>query len=250
MSTQLHDDDVVARLRDGAPNYPDFGPDAGHMLIAARRALRRRRSRQAIGGVAAVMAVVVGLTAAGPIDVPGYGMFVMPGGYDLGSLLNQGEPPTFPRRQLLDDVGRLERHVLPVVEELGLTLYIDHSTPGGPSCRVFTWSHGAFRDRNSDCANPDDPELPFDAESTTAFTRVADAIDASGVDVYRIDQRGWGSGPSFHLQDSSWLWNWYYSYVPGTPADGPDEVRTQTPRGVRLQVHVTGDWWFTVEPDD
>ena len=43
MSVQLHDDDIIARLRAGAPGYPDAGPDAGHTLAAARRALRRRR---------------------------------------------------------------------------------------------------------------------------------------------------------------------------------------------------------------
>lgn len=245
MSVQLHDDDVVARLRADAPGYPDAGPDAGRTLAAARRALRRSRGRWALGSVAAVVAAVVGLTAVGPIEVPGLGTFVMPGGYDVNSLMNHGEPPVFARQRLLRDVADLERDVLPVTEDLGLTGYIDQ----GP-CRVFTWSHGAFRDRDSDCANPDDPELPFDAESEVAFARVSDAIDDSGVSVYRIEKGGWGPGTSFHLPDSSVMWNWYYSYVPGTPADAPAEVREETSLGPRLQVHVTGNWWFTVEPDD
>lgn len=59
-----------------------------------------------------------------------------------------------------------------------------------------------------------------------------------------------GPGASFHLRDDSWRRNWYYSYVPGTPADAPAEERTRTSLGVRPQVHVSGDWWFTVEPDD
>ncbi|MFF4879430.1 hypothetical protein [Micromonospora sp. NPDC000668] len=251
MSVQLHDDDVLARLRAGAPGYPDAGPDAGRTLAAARRAMRRSRRRRALGSVAAVVAAVVGLTAAGPIELPGGGRFVMPGGYDVHSLINQGEPPVFPRQRQLDDVADLERQVLPVADDLGLTLYIDEKAAWGrPACRVFTWSHGAFRDRDSSCANPDDPELPFDAESEAAFTRVSDAIEHSGVNVHRIEKGGWGPGTSFHLRDSSWRWNWYYSYVPGTPADAPEEVRTETGLGVRLQVHVSGDWWFTVEPDD
>jgi hypothetical protein len=250
MSVQLHDDDVVARLRAGAPGYPDAGPDAGRTLAAARRALRRSRGRRALGGVAAVVAAVVGLTAAGPIELPGIGKFVMPGGYDVHSLINQGEPPVLPRQRLLDDVADLELQVLPVAEELGLTLYIDQRAAWGrPACRVFTWSHGAFRDRDPSCSNPDDPEPPFDAESEAAITRVSEAIELSGVNVYRIEKGGWGPGTSFHLQDSSWMWNWYYSYVPGTPADA-EEVRTETRLGVRLQVHVTGNWWFTTEPDD
>lgn len=251
MSVQLHDDDVLARLRAGAPGYPDAGPDARRTLAAARRAMRRSRRRRALGSVAAVVAAVVGLTAAGPIELPGGGRFVMPGGYDVHSLINQGEPPVFPRQRQLDDVADLERQVLPVADDLGLTLYIDEKAAWGrPACRVFTWSHGAFRDRDSSCANPDDPELPFDAESEAAFTRVSDAIEHSGVNVHRIEKGGWGPGTSFHLRDSSWRWNWYYSYVPGTPADAPEEVRTETGLGVRLQVHVSGDWWFTVEPDD
>lgn len=251
MSVQLHDDDVVARLRAGAPGYPDAGPDAGRTLAAARRATRRRRRRGALGSVAAVVAAVVGLTAAGPIELPGIGTFVMPGGYDVNSLINHGEPPVFPRQRLLHDVADLEVQVLPVTENLGLTRYIDDGAAWGrPACRVFTWSHGAFLDRDSGCANPDDPGLPFDAESEAAFTQVSDAIEHSGLNVYRIENGGWGPGTSFHLRDDSWKWNWYYSYVPGTPADAPEVERTQTGLGVRLQVHVSGDWWFTVEPDD
>lgn len=251
MTVQQHDDDVVARLQAGAPGYPDAGPDAVRTLAAARRAVRRRRGRRVLGSVAVVVAAVVGLTAAGPIEVPGLGTFVMPGGYDLNSLLNQGEPPVFPRQRLLSDVADLERHVLPVAEELELSGYIDDDGAWGrPTCRWFTWSHGAFRDRDPSCANPDDPERPFDAESEAAFSRMSDAIDLSGVNVYRIEKNGWGPGTSFHLRDSSIMWNWYYSYVPGTPADASGEVRTETGLGPRLQVHVTGDWWFTVEPDD
>ncbi len=90
----------------------------------------------------------------------------------------------------------------------------------------------------------------MDTASEAAFTRVFDAIEHAGVNVYRIEKGGWGPGTSFHLRDDSWRWNWYYSHVPGTPSDAPAEVRTETRLGVRLQVHVSGDWWFTVEPDD
>jgi hypothetical protein len=249
MSIQLHDDDVVAHLRAGAPGYPESGPDAHRTLAGARRAMRRRWGRRALGSGALAMAAVVGLTAAGPIELPGYGTFVMPGGYDLHSLLNQGEPPVPPRRQLLHDAAELESHVLPVVEELGLTRYLDE-TGSGLDCRVFTWSHGAFRDRNSDCSNATDPEPPFDAASEAAFARVSDAIEPSGVNVYRIEKGGWGPGTSFHLRDSSWMWNWYYSYIPSTPADPPAETRTEGRLGTTLRVHITGDWWFTAEPDD
>ncbi|GAB3837227.1 hypothetical protein ACFPIJ_17030 [Dactylosporangium cerinum] len=251
MSVQLDDDDVVARLRAGAPDYPDAGPDAGRTLAAARRALRRGRGRRALGSVAAVVAAVVGLTAVGPIELPGGGAFVMPGRHDIDALPNQGEPPVYPRQRLLHDVADLELQVLPAAEDLELTRYIDDGgARGRPACRVFTWSHGAFLDRDSGCANPDDPGLPFDAESEAAFTRVSDAIERSDVNVYRIEKGGWGPGTSFHLRDSSVRWNWYYSHVPGTPADAPEEVREETTLGIRLQVHVSGDWWFTVEPDD
>jgi hypothetical protein len=249
MSLQLHDDDVVARLRAGAPGYPEAGPDAGRTLTAARRALRRRRGRRALAGVAAVVALIVGLTAAGPISVPGLGTLVLPGGPDIYSDPDQGDPPVYPRQQLLEDVADLERYVLPVAEDLGLTFYLDDDgTLGRPACDGFTWSHGAFRDRDPGCANPDDPELAFDAESDAAFARVSDAIELAGVHVDRIDKRG--PATSFHLRDNSIEWNWYYSYVPGTSAGAQEEVRTELRLGPRLQIHVTGDWWFTVEPDD
>jgi hypothetical protein len=251
MSVELRDDDVVARLRAGAPDYPDAGPDAGRMLAAARRVRRRSWGRRALGSVAAVVAAVVGLTAVGPIELPGFGTFVMPGAHGIDSLPNQGDPPVHPRQRLLDDVADLELQVRPVAESLGLTMYIDDGAAWGRrACRVFTWSHGAFRDRDSSCVNPDDPEPPFDTVSEAAFARVSDAIEHSGVNVYRIEKGGWGPGTSFHLRDSSWKWNWYYSYLPGTQADAAKEVRTETGLGVRLQVHVSGDWWFTVEPDD
>jgi hypothetical protein len=138
-----------------------------------------------------------------------------------------------------------------VAEELQISGYInDPSFWGSPKCRVLTWSQGAFRDRDPGCVNPDDPELPFDAASEAAFARVTDAIRRSHVDVYRIAKGGWGPGTSFHLSDNSWRWNWYYSYIPGTPTDAPAERRSQTGLGDRREVHVTGNWWFTAEPDD
>jgi hypothetical protein len=137
-----------------------------------------------------------------------------------------------------------------VVEQLGVTRYLDQAEPSGPGCRVLMWAHGEFRDRHGDCANPDDPEPDLDDESETAFAQISEAIAQSGVDVDRIEKGGWGPGTSFHLEDSSWQWNWFYSYDPDMPADTPDEVTTQTGLGPRLQVHITGDWWFTVEPDD
>ncbi|GAA1841069.1 hypothetical protein [Asanoa iriomotensis] len=245
------DDDVVTRLRAGAPGYPEYGPDAGLTLAAARRALRRGRARRTVGGgVAAAVAVLVGLTAGGAIQLPDAGTFAVPFGPGAGGLPDQGDPPIYPPERLRHDVESLQRQVLPATTDLALTSYLYE--PGGwgrSTCRVFTWSQGAFRDRAADCANPSDPEPALDGASEAAFDRVSDAIERSGVDVYRIEKGGWGPGTSFHLRDNSWKWNWYYSYIPGSSQDAR-EVRTDTSLGVRLQVHVSGDWWFTVEPDD
>jgi len=252
MSVQLHDDEVIARLVAGAPGYPDVGPDAGRTLAAAQRALRRSRRRWALGSVAVAVVVValgvVGPTATGPSERPGIGSPVRPGGH---ADPNQGYPPLYPRQRLLDDVAALQADVLPVAEDLGVTGYLsDPGSWGRPGCHGLTWSHGGFRDRRSECSNPNDPELPFDAPSEAAFKQVSDAIAASGVNVDRIDVGGWGPGTSFHLNDSSIQWNWYYSYDLSTTTDAPEEIRSETSLGPRLQVHVTGDWWFTVEPDD
>jgi hypothetical protein len=250
MSVQLHDDDyVVARLQAGAPGYPDAGPDAGQTLYAARKALRRSRSRRTFGSVAAVVAVLVGLVAVGPIQLPGLGTFGMPFLYN--SQPNVGDPPVYPHERMLSDIASLELHVLPVADELGITGYInDPAAWGRPECRVLTWSQGAYRDRNAECANPDDPELPLDAATAAAFARITDAIEQSDVDIYRIDKGSWGPGTSFHLRDNSWRWNWYYSYIPDTPSDATAERRSETSLGDRREVHVSGNWWFTVEPDD
>ncbi|SNT50490.1 hypothetical protein SAMN05421812_107321 [Asanoa hainanensis] len=244
-----HDDDVVARLRAGDPGYPETGPDAGRTLVAARRALRRSRGRRALaGGLAVAMAAVVGLTTIGGVDLPG--VFPAPFGYDTRSLPNEGDPPIYPADRMLDDASSLAL-VLTTTVDLGVTSYLaDPGAWGRAGCRAFTWSQGAYRDRHADCANATDPELPFDAASEAAFARVTRAIERSGVDVDRIDKGGWGPGTSFHLRDNSWQWNWYYSYVPDTPPNAPVEKRTQTNLGPRLEVHIVGNWWFTVEPDD
>src|SRR5690349_14424644 len=114
MNVRLDDDEVVARLRAGAPGYPVAGPDAARTLAATRRALRNGRRRRMLSSVAAAVTAVLALTAAGPIELPGVGTFVMPFGYDIHALIHPGEPPAVPRQQLLDDVAGLERQVLPV----------------------------------------------------------------------------------------------------------------------------------------
>jgi hypothetical protein len=101
-----------------------------------------------------------------------------------------------------------------------------------------------------DRAGPDYTGAVVARNAVAAFNRISDAIEHSGVNIYRIGKGGWGPGMSLHLRDNSWEWNWYYSYIPGTAADATAEQRSETSLGTRLQVHVGGNWWFTVEPDD
>jgi hypothetical protein len=75
------------------------------------------------------------------------------------------------------DVDRLERDVMPVVEELHV--YLLHPGP----CRVLEYDRGDYRDGDpEDCGDL----VPFDAQARADFDRMTDAIERSGVAVERI----------------------------------------------------------------
>ncbi len=257
MSTQTDQfDDVVARLRTQAPELPATGPDAAATLARSRRRLRVRRVRQITGGlVGGVAAVLVAGIAVGPVDLPGGGTFVMPGGYEVRELTD--EPPVHSREQTLEDVAALEAEVVPVAEDVELSLYLEESDGvivGTQPCHVLETTRGTFRtphDENENCSNPDE-NFPFDAVAQAQFDGIKAALGRTGTDIHRITLRqdlrgGAPTGLHFQLDDRSWQWNWDYVYQPeGIPEDGTVE----DPLGTTTYTHITGDWWFMQEPDD
>jgi hypothetical protein len=71
LGTRWSEDDVVARLREGAHAGPPARFDTRAVLADAKRALRRRRCRQSAAG--AVAAGLLALVVASPVHLPGVG---------------------------------------------------------------------------------------------------------------------------------------------------------------------------------
>lgn len=82
----IDDTDVLARLRAGADTVEErqFDPDA--VLTGSRRALRRRRSWQAVGACTTAAIVTFSLALAGPLPVPGVGDVALPGSEQMREL--------------------------------------------------------------------------------------------------------------------------------------------------------------------
>ncbi|MFC4631861.1 hypothetical protein ACFO6V_26720 [Promicromonospora alba] len=82
-----HDTDVLARLRAGADTVKEHQFDAQAVLVGSRRALRRRRSWQAVGACTTAAVVAFSLALAGPVPVPGLGDVTLPGSEEVRELL-------------------------------------------------------------------------------------------------------------------------------------------------------------------
>ena len=82
-----HDTDVLARLRAGAETVQEHRFDAQTVLAGSRRALRRRRSWQAVGACTTAAVVAFSLALAGPVPVPGLGDVTLPGSEQVRELL-------------------------------------------------------------------------------------------------------------------------------------------------------------------
>src|SRR5688500_12045975 len=81
-----HDADVLARLRAGADTVEEHPFDAQAVLAGSRRALRRRRSWQAVGACTTAAMVAFSLALAGPVPVPGVGDVTLPGSEQVREL--------------------------------------------------------------------------------------------------------------------------------------------------------------------
>ncbi|MFD2027264.1 hypothetical protein [Promicromonospora aerolata] len=81
------DTEVLTLLRAGVDTVEEHRFDAALVLATSRRALRRRRSWQAVGACTTAAAVVFSLALAGPVPVPGVGDLAVPGGAQLRELV-------------------------------------------------------------------------------------------------------------------------------------------------------------------
>ncbi|MGW2092477.1 hypothetical protein [Promicromonospora sukumoe] len=87
----IDDTGVVARLRAGADQVERHEFDAGQVIAGSRRALRRRRTWQALGSGATAAAVAFSLALAGPVPVPGGGEMTLPGSEQIRELFGLAE---------------------------------------------------------------------------------------------------------------------------------------------------------------
>lgn len=83
----IDDTAVLARLRAGADTVEEHQFDAHEVLVESRRALRRRRSWQAVGACTTAAVVTLSLAVAGPVALPGGGELALPGGAQLRELV-------------------------------------------------------------------------------------------------------------------------------------------------------------------
>jgi hypothetical protein len=96
-------DDAVDRLRAGAGAIPPAGVDAGAALADSKRALRRRRGRQSVGGAAVAAVLVVGLSGV-PLRLPGVGTLV----YSRGAFSDDGKCAGRSEEQPFDAAARAD----------------------------------------------------------------------------------------------------------------------------------------------
>ncbi|MEU7876523.1 hypothetical protein [Dactylosporangium sp. NPDC049140] len=224
---------VVAYLRARAPGLPAAPFDPRAVTARARRALRRRnRLRNSAVSVAGAGLAYLMLALAGPLPVPGVGPVSLPGSNTLRAVIADFVPgaPPGPRRWP-SDVDRLEKEVLPVIEELRVFYYV----PESDTCRILEYSRGQFGDPG--CSDL----MALDPEARADFDRVTAAVKRSGVAVERIFRNG---GICVQVPDSSWQYNYQYVYKPGP--DMPPETRWPGEQWT----HIRGDWWFHRAHDD
>jgi hypothetical protein len=260
--TGLHtpDDDVVARLRD-ASAVPDVRFDTPAVLATARRALRRRRRRQAFGGV--VGAGLLALTLAGPVHLAGVGTLTIPGGHQVRTLLGV-EDPDAPApasgidltellssfdtdqpspQQMAEEVASLREFVLPVLEGLEPTWYEE-----GP-CNILEYPRGTFSDDGACGGRP--AEQPFDAAGRADLDRILDAVEQSGVPTNELMSARYA--PDGTVESAGFLrsgggieWNFAYLYSPDK-----QPAQWESPLGpVMITPIADTGWWFEKSPND
>jgi hypothetical protein len=254
-------DDVVARLREDAHEVPHVRFDSLAVLATARRALHRRRRRQAVAG-----AVVVGLcalTLASPVHLPGVGTLTMPGGHQvrtglgledpaapappppgldlselLGNFAGQPSPETMAK-----EVERLQTHVLPVLEQLRPTWYEESA------CDILEYPRGTFSTNGVCGGRPE--EQPFDETARADLDRILDAVKQSGVPTDELIDAtyapdGTVETAGFFRSGGGIQWTYAYRYSPGGKPQG-----WESPLGP-VTITPIGDtgWWFEKAPDD
>jgi hypothetical protein len=231
----MTDEALLAYLRHRAPGLATEPFDPRAVTARARRVLhRRRRLRTSIVAAASTAAAYIALALVTPLPVPGLGTISVPGGGTLRGIVGgfvPGQPPG--PGEWDDDVDRMEQRLIPVIERLGVSLYIPER-----GCLVLEYTRGNYRDGEPDCQDL----VPFDATARADFDAVTDAVERSGVAVERIYRDI--NGIHIRLDDYSWQYNYEYAYLPHVDTPPP----TRFPGERWTLIH--GDWWHFRAHDD
>jgi len=147
------------------------------------------------------------------------------------------------------EVAQLETHVVPVVDELDVTFYLDE----GKSCNGIIYPAGEFRDGDYSCGSVTENYGKFDAKVRTDFDRIRTAIEKSGVPTHRFDASVGSGGVlrevTFPREDGSWQWNWSYLYDP-TDSVTKDRRSGEPTMGSPTYTEIGKKWWLVTAVDD
>ncbi len=153
-----------------------------------------------------------------------------------------GGDPAPPPGQMAADVARLDE-VVAIVQELQVTDFEQSAW-----CTNLAYERGTFGMLEQDgCAR--DGTGPFDAVALADHARLAQAIEASGVEADRIrlatyDGDGDLETAWFALHDANIQDNWEYLLDPNGV-----ELKQDVPGQVDF-TQIDGDWWFVRSFDD
>jgi len=152
-------------------------------------------------------------------------------------------PPS--AQQQSEEVAALQTHVLPLVNDLRVTWYLNEGSSGGS----IYWKRGKFT-KDSERAR-EDGDTPFDKETEVAYAQCAQAIRSSGVPTNRLVEAqfavdGTLRSASFQRRGGGIEFVFTYIYSPG--AKPPEWTSSLGP--VVLTRIGDSDWWFEQSPDD
>lgn len=148
-------------------------------------------------------------------------------------------PPS--AQQQSEEVVALQAHVLPLVQELGVTHYLNEGFRGGS----LNWKRGNYS------IGRDDQYQMFDDATSTAYKQLGQAISESGVATNRLYEAqfmedGTLGLASFRRRGGGIKYIFKYIYSPG--ARPPEWTSALGP--VILTRIGNSDWWFEQSPDD
>ena len=148
-------------------------------------------------------------------------------------------------RRQSEEVAALETHVLPLVQDLKATWYLDE----GVGSRSIYWKRGKFT-KDPVRARQDGDEL-FDKETEDSFEQFSQAIRASGVPTNRLREATFADDgtlrtASFKRRGGGLEFVFTYIY---SPAAKPEEWTSRLGPVVLTRIG-DSDWWFEQSPDD